>query len=29
MVLFFASWAATTWSLDRLVVGGVRWALGD
>lgn len=29
MVLFFGSWAATTWSLDRLVVGGVRWALGD
>jgi hypothetical protein len=29
MVLFFAAWAATTWSLDRLVVGGVRWALGD
>ena len=29
MVLFFGSWAATTWSLDRLLIGGLRWALSD
>lgn len=29
LVVFFVSYGVVTWSLDRLVVGGLRWALAD
>lgn len=29
LVVFFVAFGVVTWSLDRLVVGGLRWALAD